>query len=104
MSRTVRAVAYYRMSDDKQENSIERQQSQVIPYAARQGYDIVRDYTDAGIAGDEEKKRKAFMRMLADAQTQGDFEVILSDDKDRFGRFDSITQGYYVKPLRDAGV
>ena len=31
-------------------------------------------------------------------------EVILSDDKDRFGRFDSITQGYYVKPLRDAGV
>jgi DNA invertase Pin-like site-specific DNA recombinase len=98
------AVTYYRMSDDKQENSIERQKSQVIPYAARRDYDILREYVDEGIAGDEERKRKAFMRMLADAQALGDFEVILTDDKDRFGRFDSITQGYYVKPLRDAGV
>jgi site-specific DNA recombinase len=34
----------------------------------------------------------------------GDFRVILCWDKDRFGRFDSIDQGYWVKPLRDAGV
>jgi DNA invertase Pin-like site-specific DNA recombinase len=99
-----RAVAYYRMSDDKQENSIDRQKSQVIPYATRKDYEIVRDYIDEGIAGDEEAKRKAFMRMLADAQQLQDFEVILCDDKDRFGRFDSITQGFYVKPLRDARV
>ena len=69
----IRAVAYYRMSDDKQENSIERQKSQVIPYSVRHGYEIVREYVDEGIAGDEEKKRKAFMRMLADAQQRGDF-------------------------------
>jgi site-specific DNA recombinase len=43
------------------------------------------------------------MRMLKDAQ-RGEFKVILCDDKDRFARFDSITQGYYVKRLRDAGV
>jgi DNA invertase Pin-like site-specific DNA recombinase len=97
-------AAYYRMSDDKQENSIDRQKSQVIPYAARHGYEIIREYIDEGIAGDEEAKRKDFMRMLADAQQLRDFRVILCDDKDRFGRFDSITQGYYVKPLRDAGV
>jgi hypothetical protein len=41
-------VAYYRMSDDKQENSIERQRSQVEPYATRHGYVIVRKYVDEG--------------------------------------------------------
>ena len=35
---------------------------------------------------------------------RGDFSVILCWDKDRFGRFDSIEQGYWVKPLRDVGV
>jgi site-specific DNA recombinase len=102
--RLIPAVVYYRMSTDRQEDSIDRQRSQVIPYAARHGYNIIREYVDEGIAGDEEEKRKAFMGMLADARGQRDFDGILCDDKDRFGRFDSITQGYYVKPLRDAGV
>jgi DNA invertase Pin-like site-specific DNA recombinase len=91
------------MSDDKQENSIDRQRSQVQPMSVREGYTIIREYIDEGIAGDEEKKREAFMRMLRDAERK-DFKAILCDDKDRFGRFDSITQGYYVKPLRDAGI
>jgi site-specific DNA recombinase len=103
MSAPIRAVAYYRMSLERQEDSIDRQRSQVEPYAARNGYQIVREYADEGIAGDEDKKRKAFMRMLADAERR-DFAIILCDDKDRFGRFDSISYGYYVKPLRDAGV
>jgi DNA invertase Pin-like site-specific DNA recombinase len=98
------AAAYYRMSDDDQENSIARQRSQVVPFAARMGYRIVREYIDEGIAGDEEAKRKGFMAMLRDAQARRDFQVILCDDKDRFGRFDSITQGYYLKPLRDLGI
>lgn len=97
------AVAYYRMSTDRQEDSIDRQRSQVEPYAKKNGYRIIRDYLDEGIAGDEEHKRKAFMRMLQDA-TGKQFRVILCDDKDRFGRFDSISYGYYVKPLRDIGV
>src|SRR5215831_4785645 len=41
MSTQVRAAAYFRMSTADQENSIERQRSQVIPYADRQGYRIV---------------------------------------------------------------
>src|ERR1051326_3057791 len=61
MSQPIPAVAYYRMSTDRQEESIDRQKSQVEPYAARQGYLIVREYVDEGIAGDEEGKRKGFM-------------------------------------------
>jgi DNA invertase Pin-like site-specific DNA recombinase len=103
MNRPTPAAVYYRYSDLKQEDSIARQQSQVEPYATAKGYGIVRDYVDEGISGTEADKRKAFMAMLADAQ-RGLFKVILVDDSDRFGRFDSIDYGYYVKPLRDKGV
>jgi site-specific DNA recombinase len=103
MTNLIDAAVYYRMSDDRQEDSIERQQKEVRPFAARNGYRIVREYTDEGIPGDEVKKRKAFRQLLADAQ-RGEWSVILCDDKDRFGRFDSIDQGFYVKPLRDAGL
>jgi hypothetical protein len=34
------ARAYYRMSDDRQENSIERQQAQVETFAEKNGYTI----------------------------------------------------------------
>jgi DNA invertase Pin-like site-specific DNA recombinase len=97
------AAAYYRMSDDRQENSIARQQSQVVPYAAAHNYRIVCTYTDLGISGSEITKRKDFQRMLRDAQT-GAFQAILCDDKDRFGRFDSIDLGEVVAPLRRKGV
>jgi hypothetical protein len=74
--RPVPAVAYYPMSDGKQENSIERQRSQVEAHAARQGYVILREYVDEGLAGDEEEKRKGFMRPIRDAATLRDFQVI----------------------------
>jgi DNA invertase Pin-like site-specific DNA recombinase len=97
------AVAYYRMSLDRQEDSIERQRSQVVAYAAKHGFQIVREYIDEGIAGDVIFRRSEFQRMLRDAQT-GAFTAILCDDKDRFGRFDSIDLGEIVAPLRRAGV
>jgi DNA invertase Pin-like site-specific DNA recombinase len=101
--RPVPAAAYYRCSDPRQEDSPERQRSQVEPYAARHGYRIVREYLDEGISGNEAGKRKAFLQMLRDAQA-GVFEAILVDEDDRFCRFDSIDYGYYVKPLRDKGI
>jgi DNA invertase Pin-like site-specific DNA recombinase len=99
----VDAAAYYRMSDDRQENSLQRQRSLVEPYAQKHGYRIIAEYTDPGIAGDEIAKRKEFQRMLRDAQA-GRFKVILCDDKDRFGRFDSIDGGEVIAPLRRKGV
>jgi DNA invertase Pin-like site-specific DNA recombinase len=103
MTVPTRACAYYRFSDDRQENSIARQRSQVEPYAAKNGYVIVKEYEDLGIPGDEEKRRKGFNQMMADAQ-RGQFAVILCDDRDRWMRADSITSGHYVYLLRSAGV
>jgi DNA invertase Pin-like site-specific DNA recombinase len=103
MSKPIPAVAYYRMSTDKQEDSIDRQKAEVEAYAARKGYQVVRTYLDEGIPGDEVERRKGFRQLLADAAASL-FQVILCDDKDRFGRFDSIDYGFYVKPLRDRGI
>jgi len=98
------AVCYFRMSKDDQENSIERQQGQVYPYAAARGYNIVREYKDEGIAGWKSGlDRPEFNRMLRDAQ-RGQFKRILCDDVDRFGRFDIHKYGAIVDPLRNAGV
>src|SRR5262245_57236015 len=102
-SATIRTGTYYRMSDPRQEESVERQQSQVIPYAKRMGYTLVAEYVEEGIAGDEIERRPAFQRMLKDAQ-KGLFDVILCDDKDRFGRFDSFELGEIAGPLRRKGV
>src|SRR5262249_28096710 len=50
------------------------------------------------------EKRLQFQKMLNDAKEVGDFQVILCWDQDRFGRFDPLEAGYWVKPLRDVGV
>jgi DNA invertase Pin-like site-specific DNA recombinase len=99
----IRAAIYLRMSDDRQENSIDRQRSQVLPYAEKQGYSIVKEYVDEGIAGDEIARRPAFQQLLAEAAA-GRFKAILCDDQDRFGRFDSIDAGEIIAPLRRKGV
>jgi DNA invertase Pin-like site-specific DNA recombinase len=91
------------MSTDRQETSIADQRAAVLEYAAKHGYKIIREYKDEGISGDATEKRKEFQRMIADAE-RGDFEVVLCWDQDRFGRFDPMEAGYWVKPLRDAGV
>jgi site-specific DNA recombinase len=101
-ARLLRAAVYYRRSSNKQATSIDRQRAAVEPYAAER-YQIVAEYVDPGISGDEVEKRPAFRGMLDDAAA-GKFDVILVDDMDRFGRFDSLTLGWIAKPLRDAGV
>jgi DNA invertase Pin-like site-specific DNA recombinase len=99
-----KAVAYYRMSTDKQEHSIDRQRAQVRAYAARQGYDLAHEYADEGIAGDEFDRRTDFLRMLK-AAAAGGFAVIVVDEPSRLSRQDPID--FIVKvvePLRRAGV
>ncbi len=98
------AVAYYRMSSDKQETSIADQRDAVEEYAQQNNHQIVREYIDEGISGDKTEKRISFLQMLYDAEHTCDFDVILCWDQDRFGRFDSLEAGKWICPLRDAGV
>ncbi len=100
---TMNVVLYLRMSTDKQDTSIPQQREALNRLADRAGYKIIGEYRDEGISGDETEKRKGFQTMLRDA-TQGGIDRILCFDQDRFGRFDMIEAGYWITPLRDAGV
>lgn len=98
------AVAYYRMSTDRQDKSIPEQRDAVVEYAKKNGYTILREYLDEGISGDATERRAGFQRMSREAIDKRDFLVILCWDQDRFGRFDLMEAGYWIKPLRDVGV
>jgi site-specific DNA recombinase len=97
------AVLYLRMSDERQEHSISEQRSELLKYAQKHGYRVLREYTDSAISGDDTARRVGFLRMREDSQ-KGHFQVVLSWDQDRFGRFDPIEGGYWILPFRNAGV
>jgi DNA invertase Pin-like site-specific DNA recombinase len=97
------AVAYIRMSSDKQEASPLQQRDAITAYAGRHGYVIVAWYVDHGISGDATEKRLEFQRMIADA-ADAKWKSILVWNQDRFGRFNSLEAGHWVYPLVQAGV
>jgi DNA invertase Pin-like site-specific DNA recombinase len=104
MAQPVRAVAYYRMSSDHQETSIPNQRSAVTDYAAKNGYQVLREYLDEGISGDDTARRTGFLSLIRDAGKKRDFKAVPCWDQDRFLRTDPLEAGYWIKPLRDAGI
>ena len=104
MSEGIKAVAYYRMSTDRQEKSIDDQKTEVVKYAAANGYKIIREYRDDGISGSKSDERKDFQRLIADATERGDFRAVLCWDQDRFSRFDPLEANHYWYLLDQAGV
>ncbi len=101
---TTPAVAYVRMSTDKQEDSPEQQRDEIRALAERGGFHLIREYYDGGISGTESDKRHEFKRLIKDAQERGDFQVILCRDQDRFSRFDPLEANHYWFLLRQVGV
>jgi site-specific DNA recombinase len=97
-------VAYLRRSTSKQEKSLDDQRTEIERYAAANGYRIVRWYQDDGISGDATECRDGFLKLHKAACNGRNFDVVLVWDQDRFGRFDSMEAGYWIHPLRKAGV
>lgn len=58
---------------------------------------------DLGIPGSEFEKRPGFQRLLARAEN-GEFDVIVCDDQDRFSRFHPLKFCSILDRLQDAGV
>lgn len=94
---------YLRMSDSSQETSIPAQRDACRTYAKSHGLRIVAEFTDSGISGDLTEKRAEFQRMIRESAS-GKWQGILCWDQDRFGRFDALEAGYWLQPLRLAGV
>jgi DNA invertase Pin-like site-specific DNA recombinase len=98
------AVGYARCSTDRQDTSVADQKKAVTRWAEAHGYHILRWYCDDGISGDDTERRLQFQKMVRDAREHGDFAAILCWSQDRFGRFDQIEAGYWIHPLRQAGI
>lgn len=99
----MRCVLYLRVSTDEQATSIADQRRSLNEYAKSKKYTIVGEFVDEGISGDATEKRRAFQSMMKEC-TKKKWELILCWDQDRFGRFDAVEAGYWIKPMRDAGI
>lgn len=101
----MKAVAYYRMSSDRQETSIADQRIAVTAYAQEHGYKIIREYADEGISGWKSgEQREAFRQLIEDASAKHDFEAVLCWDQDRFSRFPVLEANHYWYLLDVSGV
>jgi DNA invertase Pin-like site-specific DNA recombinase len=108
MSKTDRAVAYWRMSSNPQEKSIPQQRAEMTPRCRLEGVEIVQEFKDEGISGGGMKKRDDFQDMLRFCQQQAKagqpIQAIVCYDPARFSRADSNETGHYIWEFRRAGV
>jgi len=101
------AVAYYRMSSDKQDTSIPQQRKLVESHFGNR-YRIVEVYADEGKSGSKNTdKRTDFLRMIRDlceGKYKGKVKNVLCLDLSRFGRLDTLDGAEHKKVLRQANV
>ena len=98
----MRVALYARYSSDQQRAaSITDQQRTCREFAARQGWAVVADYTDAAMSG-ASLMRPGFQSLML-AALAGTFDVVLAESLDRFSRDQEDTAGLF-KRLTFAGV
>jgi DNA invertase Pin-like site-specific DNA recombinase len=84
MARKRRAAIYVRVSTDKQ--TVENQVRELRQIAERRGWQVVEQYSDAGISGSKGRNdRPGLDQMLKDAQRRH-FDVVMAWAIDRIGR------------------
>ncbi|MBC5828223.1 MAG: recombinase family protein [Candidatus Eremiobacteraeota bacterium] len=87
----------------KQATSIPAQRRELLDFAAKQGWPIIKEYVDEGESARTDN-RPAFQEMIADAVAKPKtFDQILVYSLDRFAR-DRYDSGHYRRMLRKAGV
>ena len=101
-----RACGYARVSTTRQadgELSLPDQQKQIVPYCGQRGWELVAEYTDAGVTGTVDD-REEFQRMIERA-TDDDhpYDVIVIHSLSRFFR-DSFQVEMYFRKLAKVGV
>lgn len=103
-----RALAYYRMSTDDQENSIPQQKDWARRTAARESLSLLAEFQDDGVSGSKTEQRTGLMAALREAEDAAErgepYDVLLAWDMDRWSRADSWRTGAVMARLMDAGV
>jgi site-specific DNA recombinase len=98
----MKVAMYARYSSDNQRDASIADQLRVCrEFAARQGWSVVREFTDHAISG-ATLLRSGFQGLMRDALS-GQFDVVLAEALDRFSRDQEDTAGLF-KRLTFAGV
>jgi DNA invertase Pin-like site-specific DNA recombinase len=105
---TVRAVAYYRKSNEDDGSSIDQQRTWAREACAREGIEIVEEFPDQAKKGWDTARRTAFHEMLAFCQEQerrrAPIDAIVCWHSNRFSRADSQETSWFIWEFRKAGV
>ena len=97
------AVIYARFSSSAQrEASIEQQINVCMAFAEREGYNVLRTYSDKALTGRTDR-RPQFLQMIKDAAQDGRFCAVIVYALDRFSR-DKYDSARYKHELRANGV
>ena len=82
-----RVVGYRRVSMREQvdNHSLEAQENHIRDYAQKNGWEVVKIYTDAGISAKKDSHRPSLEGLMEDAR-QGKFDIVIVDKVDRFFR------------------
>ena len=100
-----KAAIYARVSTEHEEqlSALENQKDWYKPILEQHPeWDIVEMYADEGVTGTSAKKRKNFLRMIADAE-RGKFDLILTREVSRFAR-NTVDTLQYTRSLKAKGV
>ena len=108
MSKTIRAVAYYRKSNEDGGESIDQQQKWAQPVCQKEGVELVQEFADQAKKGWDTASRTAFHEMLAFCQEQAGLktpiDAVVCWHPNRFSRADSQETNWYTWEFRKAGV
>ncbi|HEX5270555.1 MAG TPA: recombinase family protein, partial [Gemmataceae bacterium] len=104
----LRAVAYYRKSNDDDGSSIDQQREWARVACEKEGVELVAEFADQAKKGHETATRTAFHDMLAFCQDQArkrtPVRAVVCWHTNRFSRADSQETAWFVWEFRKAGV
>jgi DNA invertase Pin-like site-specific DNA recombinase len=103
----IRAVAYYRKSNDDDGGSVEQQREWARVACEKEGLELVREFVDQAKRGWDTAARTEFHAMLAFCQEQArkrtPIDVVVCWHTNRFSRADSLETGKFLYEFRAAG-
>jgi site-specific DNA recombinase len=103
----IRAVAYYRKSNDDDGGSVEQQREWARVACEKEGLELVREFVDQAKRGWDTAARTDFHAMLAFCQEQArrrtPIDVVVCWHTNRFSRADSLETAKFLYEFRAAG-
>jgi DNA invertase Pin-like site-specific DNA recombinase len=96
-----RAAIYVRVSTDKQ--TVENQVRELRQIAERRGWEVVEQYSDAGISGSKGRDRRPGLDLMLNDAKRRKFDVVMAWAIDRLGR-SLVDLLHTIQELEAAGV